>query len=112
LFVFNPFPGFKCIVIALKSRTVALKTRTKFGQKLVRVFDAKVATLGSCRRSGLEPGSAVRVGDRPFGRANKTQLRSVEVAALQLILALPQPLFRPGLKYINSFEFRDLSAVN
>jgi hypothetical protein len=28
LFVFNPFPGFDCIVTALKSRTVAHKTRT------------------------------------------------------------------------------------
>jgi hypothetical protein len=29
LFVFNPSPGFNCIVTALKSRTLALKTRTK-----------------------------------------------------------------------------------
>jgi hypothetical protein len=31
LFVFNLFPGFNCIGPALKSRTVAHKTRTKFG---------------------------------------------------------------------------------
>ena len=36
LFVFNPFPGFDCIVTALKSRIVAHKTRTKFLLKFVR----------------------------------------------------------------------------
>ena len=30
LFVFNPFPGFDCIVTALKSRIVAHKTRANF----------------------------------------------------------------------------------
>ena len=29
-FVFNPFPGFDCIFTALKSRNVALKSRTKW----------------------------------------------------------------------------------
>ena len=30
LVVFNPFPGFDCIITSLKSRTVAHKARTKF----------------------------------------------------------------------------------
>jgi hypothetical protein len=50
LFVFNPFPGFKCIVVALKSRTVAHKTRTKFLLKFVRDISTKM-TLSSFRAS-------------------------------------------------------------
>ena len=46
LFVFNPSPGFNCIVTALKSRTLALKTRTKFLLKFVRDISAKM-TLSS-----------------------------------------------------------------
>jgi hypothetical protein len=42
LFVFNPSPGFNCIVTALKSRTLALKTRTKFLPKLVRDISTKM----------------------------------------------------------------------
>jgi hypothetical protein len=45
LFVFNPFPGFKCILAALKSRT-AHKTRTKFLLKFVRDISTKM-TLSS-----------------------------------------------------------------
>jgi hypothetical protein len=48
LFVFNPFPGFNCIVTALKSRTVANKTRTKFPLKFVRDISTKM-TLSSFR---------------------------------------------------------------
>jgi hypothetical protein len=50
LFVFNPFLGFNCIVTALKSRTVALKTRTKFLVKFVRDISTKV-TLSFFRPS-------------------------------------------------------------
>ena len=42
LFVFNPSPGFNCIVTALKSRTLALKTRTKFLPKFVRDISTKM----------------------------------------------------------------------
>jgi hypothetical protein len=48
LFVFNPSPGFNCIVTALKSRTLALKTRTKFLPKFVRDTSTKM-TLSSFR---------------------------------------------------------------
>jgi hypothetical protein len=41
-FVFNPFPGFDCIVSALKSRIVAHKTRTKFLLKFVRDISTKM----------------------------------------------------------------------
>jgi glycerol kinase len=44
LIVFNPFPGFNCIVTALKSRTLALKTRTKFLLKFVRDISAKMTS--------------------------------------------------------------------
>jgi len=47
---FNPFLGFNCIVTALKSRTVALKTRTKFLVKFVRDISTKV-TLSFFRPS-------------------------------------------------------------
>src|SRR5260370_34483447 len=50
LFVFNPFPGFNCIVTALKSRTVAPKTRTKFLLKFVRDISTKM-TLSFFRAS-------------------------------------------------------------
>jgi hypothetical protein len=36
LFVFNPLPAFSRIVTALKARTIAHKTRTKFLLKFVR----------------------------------------------------------------------------
>jgi hypothetical protein len=49
-FVFNPFPGFDCIFTALKSRTVALKTRTKFLLKFVRDISTKM-TLSFLRAS-------------------------------------------------------------
>ena len=42
LFVFNPFPGFDCIITALKCRTFALKTRTKFLLKFVRDISTKM----------------------------------------------------------------------
>ena len=42
LFVFNPFPGFDCSITALKSRTVAHKTRTKFLLKFVRDISTKM----------------------------------------------------------------------
>src|SRR5260370_2251462 len=50
LFVFNPFPGFNCIVTALKSRTVAHKTRTRFLLMFVRDISTKM-TLSSFRAS-------------------------------------------------------------
>ena len=46
LFAFNPIPGFKCIVAALKSLTVAHKTRAKFLLKFVRDISTKM-TLSS-----------------------------------------------------------------
>ena len=46
LFIFNPLPGFKCIIAALKSRIVAHKTRTKFLLKFVRDISTKM-TLSS-----------------------------------------------------------------
>ena len=45
LFVFNPFPGFNCIVTALKSRTLALKTRTKFLLKSIRDISTKMTLI-------------------------------------------------------------------
>jgi hypothetical protein len=53
LFVFNPFPGFDCIITALKSRTVAHKNRTKFLLKFVRDISTKMtlsffACIGFC----------------------------------------------------------------
>jgi hypothetical protein len=57
LFVFNPFPGFDCIATALKFRTVAHKTRTKFLLKFVRDLSTKI-TLLSFRASGFGPGFA------------------------------------------------------
>jgi hypothetical protein len=50
LFVFNPFPGFDCIVTALKSRIVAHKTRPKFLLKFVRDISTKM-TLTFLRAS-------------------------------------------------------------
>jgi hypothetical protein len=50
LFVFNPFPGFDCIVTALKFRIVAHKTRTKFLLKFVRDISTKM-TLTFLRAS-------------------------------------------------------------
>jgi hypothetical protein len=44
LFVFNPFPGFRWIVAALKSWTVAHKTRTKF---LLNVLQGCLAAFKS-----------------------------------------------------------------
>jgi hypothetical protein len=41
LFVFNPSPGFNCIVTAVKTRTLALKTRTK---KLLPKFVRDIST--------------------------------------------------------------------
>ena len=40
-FVFNPFPGFEYMVVALKPRNFALKPRTKFRLKFVRDLNAK-----------------------------------------------------------------------
>jgi hypothetical protein len=40
-FVFNPFPGFECMVVALKPRNFALKPRTKFRLKFVRDLNAE-----------------------------------------------------------------------
>ena len=45
LFVFNPFPGFKCIVAALKSRTVAHKTRTKVSAEVCSGYKYKDDTI-------------------------------------------------------------------
>jgi len=56
LFVFNIFPGFACIVTAMKSRTVAQKNRTKFLLKLVRDISTRM-TLSFCMHrflSGIE----------------------------------------------------------
>jgi hypothetical protein len=50
LFVINLFPGFNCRFIALKSRNVALKSRTKFLLKFVRDISTKM-TLPSFRAS-------------------------------------------------------------
>ena len=50
MFVFNPSPGFNCIVTALKFRTLALKTRTKFLLKFVRDISTKM-TLSFFRAS-------------------------------------------------------------
>jgi hypothetical protein len=50
LFVFNPFPGFDCIVTALKSRIVAHKTRTNFLLKFVRDISTEM-TLTFLRAS-------------------------------------------------------------
>jgi hypothetical protein len=50
LFVFNPFPGFNCIVSALKSRIIAPKTRMKFLLKFVRDISTKM-TLSFFRAS-------------------------------------------------------------
>jgi hypothetical protein len=52
LFVCNPFPGFDCIFAALKSRTVAHKTRTKFLLKFVRDLSTN-KTLSFLRASLL-----------------------------------------------------------
>jgi hypothetical protein len=40
-FVFNPLPGFECMVVALKPRNFALKPWTKFRLKFVRDLNAK-----------------------------------------------------------------------
>jgi hypothetical protein len=40
-FVFNLFPGFECMVVALKPRNSVLKPRTKFRLKFVRDLNAK-----------------------------------------------------------------------
>ena len=60
-------------------------------------------TLGGLTvRAMIEEGRRTRRGFRP----PSTDTQSLD------ILALPQPFFRPGLKYINSFEFRDFTAAN
>src|ERR1700728_2606438 len=43
LFVFNLFPGYKCIFPALESRITAHKTRTKFVLKFVRDISAQIS---------------------------------------------------------------------
>jgi hypothetical protein len=47
-------------------------------------FDAKVAKLGTCGRSGLSPGSKARVGDRPVGCSIESRWATRRRAALQL----------------------------
>ena len=41
-FVFNLFPGFNCIIAALKSRIIARKSRTKLMLKFVRDISTKM----------------------------------------------------------------------
>jgi hypothetical protein len=41
-FVFNLFPGFSCIMAALKSRIIARKSRTKLMLKFVRDISTKM----------------------------------------------------------------------
>jgi len=41
-FVFNLFPGFTCIIAALKSRIIARKSRTKLMLKFVRDISTKM----------------------------------------------------------------------
>jgi hypothetical protein len=53
LYIYQCFPGFNCIFIALKSRTCVFKPRTKLHLKFVRDLYAKVATMGVRLRGGL-----------------------------------------------------------
>jgi hypothetical protein len=48
-FVFNPFPGFNCIVAALKSRTIAQKTHSKVPVKVVPGFQCRSGGTGKLR---------------------------------------------------------------
>jgi hypothetical protein len=40
IFIFNSFPAFQCRVVVLKSRIVAVKSRTNFRSNFVRGFNA------------------------------------------------------------------------
>jgi hypothetical protein len=54
LFVFNPFPGFDCIITVFKRRTVAHKTRTKVSAKVCPGYKYKDDTILAC--IGFYPG--------------------------------------------------------
>jgi hypothetical protein len=62
--------------------------------KLFRDLNAEMAKMGSCGRMSLN--SALDQYER--GKLRFSPFRST--------------FFRPGLKYINRFEFRDFSAAN
>src|SRR5260370_34309171 len=71
LFVFNPFPGFNCIVTALKSRTVAHNTRTRFLLKFVRDISTKMR-LSSFRASvSIRESSTNNSADSGFKSADR-----------------------------------------
>jgi hypothetical protein len=52
--ILQRFPLFKCKAIALKSRTLVVKPRTKSAAKIVRDLSAKVATIRDSGRGRLE----------------------------------------------------------
>jgi hypothetical protein len=66
-------------------------------RKFVRVFDAKVATVGSWG-SGLETGSAARVGNQPLARANKTQPEKCEAGCASAHTRPSAAPFSSGIK--------------
>jgi hypothetical protein len=53
LFVFNTFPGFKCIVTALKSQTVAHYARTKTSATAIRIAGVLQAAYMTPAANGL-----------------------------------------------------------
>src|SRR5258708_29313121 len=86
LFVFNPFPGFNCIVTALKSRTVAPKTRTKFLLKFVRDISTKM-TLSFFRAS-------VSVRDLSTNRSTNSGIYVLQTSPPEPLRDRPQPRIR------------------
>jgi hypothetical protein len=60
VFCFHTFPGFKCILTALKSRTVAPKTRTKASATAIRIAGVPQAAYMTPAASGFAPNIAER----------------------------------------------------
>ena len=62
LFIFNLFPGFNYAIIAVRSRTFALKRRTKFIAKFVRGLNAKKTTKKTRGAVGRRESRCMRLG--------------------------------------------------
>jgi hypothetical protein len=73
--IYQHCPFFNYKVIAVKSRTFVVKSRTAFATEIVRDLNAKMATMGDGGRGSLGLGSAQGNCDPSLSRAAQTQRR-------------------------------------
>lgn len=89
------------MVVALKARNFALKPRTKFMLKFVRDLNAITNLIHFLTAAPIRYLSTRNTEDSGNWVQRDNSLRRSAAR-----------IFRPGLKYINRFEFRDFSAAN